>query len=86
MPAHRGVQSSAQLVRDGVQRRREDHNEHCRQDQEAEREEQLDRSLLRSFLGHLPAALPHVDRKVAQDLPDRDTERLALENRLNETW
>src|SRR5262249_7530138 len=62
----------------------EDDQEHRREDQEDEREQHLDRRLLRALLGGCAPALAHLDRKVPHDLADRHAQRLALENRPDE--
>ena len=55
-----------------------------REDQPDEREEDLDRRLLRPLLGGRPPALAHLHGEVAHDLADRDAERLALADRAHE--
>src|ERR1700730_2510187 len=53
-------------------------DQHCREDQEDQREEHLQRRLLHTLLGRLAAACAHLDRKIAHHRADRDAERLAL--------
>src|SRR5215210_3039923 len=65
-------------------RRPEQDDEHGREDQEDEREEDLDRSLLGSLLGGGAAPLAHLHREHSHDLADRDAERLALDDRAHE--
>src|SRR5205085_8718531 len=75
---------AAERMAERVDRRKQQHDEHRREDEEDERKEDLDRRLLRTLLGRLPAANAHVVAEVAHDLPDRDAERLTLEDRANE--
>src|SRR3954454_4624910 len=76
--------SAAERVEDGHDRWPENDDEQGREDHEDEREEHLDRRLLRLLLDQSPAALTHLDREVAQDLPDRDAESLTLHHRARE--
>src|SRR4051812_22021518 len=64
--------SALERVEDGYQGRSEDDYEHCGEDHEDQREEHLDGRLLRLLLGVRPPPLAHLDREIAEDLPDRD--------------
>src|SRR2546423_2899211 len=77
-------ESAAERLAEVVDRRKQQHDEHRREDEEDERKEDLDRRLLRTLLRPLPAPNAHVVAEVAHDRPDRDTERLTLEDRANE--
>ena len=51
----------AERVDDADDHRRQDHDEECREDEEDQWEEHLDRHLLRPLFGHCPAPLAHLE-------------------------
>src|SRR5918995_485988 len=63
--------SVAEQVEDREDGRTEDNDEKRGEDEEDEREQHLDRRLLSSLLRRGAPLLPHLDREVAHDLPDR---------------
>ena len=75
---------ATELVRDRDDRGEQDHDEHRGEDEEDEREQHLDRRLLRHLLGRGLAALPHLVGHRSHDVTHRDAERLALDDRAGE--
>src|SRR5436190_13916699 len=67
-PGGPAISGRSEDLADGVEGRAEQDDEHGWEDEEDQREENLDRSLLRPFLGHRTPALAHLDREVAHDL------------------
>src|ERR671934_2195924 len=60
------------------------HDEHRREDQDHEWEEDLDRRFLCTFLSGRSPTPPHLLSEIAHDLSNRDTKRLALDDRTHE--